>query len=237
MSSGQPPSDGMAEGSIAMSEGFQLPVFNQAGEPAGTVAAPAAFAGKRVNDHAVYLAVVGQLANARVGTASTKTKGEVSGGGRKPYRQKHTGRARQGSIRAPHFRHGGVVFGPRPRKYTRDLPSQVRRLALRSVLADKARNGRVAVLESLVIDPPKTKTAVALLKKMSVTGRVVLVLPPGPHAAYRVFRNFREARVEPVGRVSVYDLVNSRHVVVVKDALEALAARCGGRGRGKGGLA
>jgi len=204
----------------------QLPVFSHSGDPSGTVEAPGAFT-SRPHAHAVYLAVVKQLANARVGSHSTKTKGEVRGGGRKPFRQKHTGRARQGSIRSPQFRHGGIAFGPRPHKYAHELPARVRRLALRSVLADKTLAGRVAVLESLSIDPPKTKAAVALLKKMSITGRSLIVLPAGPSVVARAFRNLADARVESVNSVSVYDLLNARHGVIVREALDALAARCG----------
>jgi large subunit ribosomal protein L4 len=210
-----------------VSDSIQIPVFSHSGDPSGTVEAPGAFT-SRPNTHVVYLAVVKQLANARVGTASTKTKGEVRGGGKKPWRQKHTGRARQGSFRSPQFRHGGVVFGPRPRKYAHELPAQVRRLALRSVLAGKTKAGQVAVLESLSIDPPKTKAAAALLKKMSISGRSLIVLPAGPSAAARAFRNLADARVETANTVSVYDLLNARHVVIVREALDALAARCSG---------
>ncbi len=202
-----------------------LPVFNQSGDPAGSIDAPGAFL-VRPNAHILYLAVVKQLANARVGSASTKTKGEVRGGGKKPWKQKHTGRARQGSIRNPHWSGGGVAFGPRPRKYTKEMPTRVRRIALQSALAGKARAGQVAVLETLSLDPPKTKVAAALLKKMSVSGRTLVVLMSRDNPSARAFRNIPDTRVESAATVSVYDLVSARHILVLQDALDVLVKRC-----------
>lgn len=202
-----------------------VPVFNQAGEPAGNMEVPGVFNGPP-HAHMVYLAVTAQRANARAGTASTKTKGEVRGGGRKPWKQKGTGRARQGSIRAPQWPGGGIVFGPRPRKYEQDLTANMRRLALRSVLAAKMQAGQVAVLEALGLEAPKTRHAAALMKKMSMSGRTLVVLPQRDEAASRAFRNLPSVRVETAGAVSVYDLLNSRHIVVVREALDALVQRC-----------
>ena len=203
-----------------------LPAFSAAGEPAGTEPMPAVLAG-HPNEHAVYLAVVSQLANARQGTASTKTKGEVSGGGKKPYKQKHTGRARQGSTRNPQWRHGGVAFGPRPRKYGHEVPAATRRLAFRSVLAGKSREGRLVVLAGLVLPGAKTREAAGLLKKLNLQGRVLLVVPAHDTGVRRAFRNMPAARVDTAAAVSVYDLLNAHHIVVVRDALAALLARCG----------
>jgi large subunit ribosomal protein L4 len=211
-----------------MGEPVQIPLFNVAGEPAGSMVAPAAFT-ESPNRHVIYLAVLKQLANARVGTASTKTKGEVSGGGKKPWRQKGTGRARQGSIRAPQWAGGGIVFGPRPRKYTADLPVRVRRLAMRSVLSGKIASGQIKILDGLKFDKPKTREAAALLKRMEAKGRTLLVLPTVDAEMGRAFRNIPGVRVVPAGAVSVYDILSFRNVIVLKDALAILAGRAGAK--------
>ncbi|MEK7475532.1 MAG: 50S ribosomal protein L4 [Candidatus Coatesbacteria bacterium] len=203
-----------------------LSKFDAAGEPAGTVVAPAVFA-VHPHAHAVYLAVVAQLSNARVGTASTKTKGEVSGGGRKPWRQKHTGRARQGSTRAPQWPGGGISFGPRPRKYPKDLPRGIRRLALRSVLAAKMKDGRVVVVNRPVLDPPKTKTIASLLAKLGTEGAVVFVGDGRDEGLLRACRNLPRVRVAMAADVSVYDLLNASRIMVTAEALASLAKRCG----------
>lgn len=203
-----------------------LPSFTAAGDPSGSMPAPAVLSG-HPNDHAIYLAVISQLANARAGTASTKTKGEVSGGGKKPYKQKHTGRARQGSTRNPQWSGGGVAFGPRPRKYHREVPAATRRLALRSVLAGKVREGRVVVLDALALEANKTKHVAALLRKLKFEGNVLVVLNIADAGIKRAFRNMPAARVDAAWAVSAYDLLKSRHVIIVKDALEAIVKRCG----------
>ena len=206
-----------------------LPQFNAAGERAGEMPAPAAFSG-RPSDHTVYLAVTAQRGNARTGTQSTLTKGEVRGGGKKPYKQKHTGRARQGSIRNPHYPGGGIAFGPKPRKYTRELPQGMRRLALRSVLSGKARQGTLSVLESLSLPGHKTREAVALLRKLGLAGPVLVVTAVPDAAARRAFRNLPDARLEPASAVSVYDLLAAKSVVLLRDAVAPLELRCGKAG-------
>jgi large subunit ribosomal protein L4 len=207
-------------------EQVTLQQFDGAGEPAGSVAAPAVFAVKP-HAHAVYLAVTAQLSNARVGTASTKTKGEVSGGGRKPWRQKHTGRARQGSTRAPQWPGGGISFGPKPRKYPKELPRGVRRLALRSVLASKMKDGRVLVVGRPALDPPKTKTVAALLRKIGGSGSAVFIVEGRDEALARASRNLPHAHVAMAADVSVYDLLKASRILVTAASLEALARRCG----------
>jgi len=205
---------------------LSLPQFSAAGDPSGSMPAPAVLSG-HPNEHAIYLAVIAQLSNARAGTASTKTKGEVSGGGKKPYKQKHTGRARQGSTRNPQWSGGGVSFGPRPRKYHREVPAATRRLALRSVLAGKIREGRVVLLDALALEANKTRHVAALLKKLKFEGNVLVVLHVADAGVKRAFRNMPAARVDAAWAVSAYDLLKARHVVIVKDALEALVKRCG----------
>lgn len=209
-----------------MTEAVQLPVFSSAGDPLEKMSVPEAIAGVP-NSHVVYLAVVRQLANARVGSASTKTKGEVRGGGRKPWRQKHTGRARQGSIRAPQWPGGGIVFGPRPRSYGQDMPAGVRTVAFRSVLAERARQGRLAILDGIALDSAKTKHACAFLKKLSFEKGVLFVTKGPEPEIKRAFRNIPGVRVERAEGVSLYDLLKFGHVAVVRDAFDELLKRCG----------
>jgi len=214
---------------MTIPETVNLPKFDGSGEPAGDVAAPGVFA-IRPHAHAMYLAVTAQLSNARAGTSATKTKGEVSGGGKKPWRQKHTGRARQGSTRAPQWRHGGISFGPTPHKHGKDSSKSLRRLALRSVLAAKMQGGQVAVVVRPVLDPPKTKTAAALLRKVSAGGSVVFVVEGRDEGMSRAFRNIPSARVSSATDVSAYDILRASRVLVTAEALEALAKRCGTEG-------
>jgi len=204
---------------------IELPVFDSAGEQAGNIAAPAVFAAAP-NDHAVYLAAVRQYSNRRTGTSSTRTRGEVSGGGRKPWKQKHTGRARQGSTRAPHWSGGGVSFGPRPRGYAKDLPDRTRRLAMRSVLTGKMRAGQVAILQELKLAAPRTRDALALLRKVGASESGLLVVSSDAGGLRRAFRNLPGCRMEPASAVSIGDVLKYRRVIIVKDALEALVKRC-----------
>jgi large subunit ribosomal protein L4 len=207
-----------------MSDPVTIQAFSSAGEPAGTVAVPEAFTGK-MRAHAVWLASVRQMANARTGTHKTKTRGEVSGGGKKPWKQKHTGRARQGSIRAPQWRHGAIIFGPRPRRYGHDLPAKVRRLAMRGAVAEKIRAGLVLAVGDLK-GVGKTRDAAALLKKAGVERGALVVLSAADPAVTRAFRNLPGVRIETVAGASVYDMLSYRQVVMVDGALDALAKRC-----------
>jgi large subunit ribosomal protein L4 len=195
-------------------------------DPAGEVEAPAIFESAG-NEHVMHLALLRELANARVGTHSTKTRSEVSGGGKKPWRQKHTGRARQGSNRAPQWRHGGIVFGPHPRSYAQDMPARVRRLALRSVLSEKMRSGQVLILDQLALEAPKTKFAAALFKRLSLSPTAIFIVPGESVSIQRAFRNIPHLHVGTAGSVSIYDMLRFRNVVIVKDALPLLAKRCG----------
>jgi len=209
-----------------MSTENMIKAFTPAGEPASSVAVPAVFEG-RGNSHAVYLAVLRQMADRRTGTHKSKTRGEVSGGGRKPWKQKHTGRARQGSIRAPQWRHGAVIFGPRPRKYTQSLPGKVRTLAMRTVMAGKIKEGRVLIVGSIE-GTGKTKDAVKLLRKVGADRTVIVVIPAENAALRLAMRNIAGIRVEPVNALSVYDVVKYQHVILVGDSLAQLVQRCGG---------
>ena len=168
---------------------MQVPMYNQSGEQIGTAELRDDVFAIEPNQAVMHQALVRQLANARQGTSSTKTRAEVAGGGAKPWRQKGTGRARQGSTRAPHFRHGGVAFGPTPRGHDKKMPRQMRRLALRSALSVKAKDGQVRVVDYLKLDEPKTKEMEAILGRLSVNSSALIVLPKtDPFGSYFVIQ-------------------------------------------------
>jgi len=156
----------------------------------------------------LHQVVTAQLVNRRQGNASTKTRAEVSGGGKKPYRQKGTGRARQGSTRAPQFRHGGTVFGPRPHPYHHDVPRKMRRLAIRSALSDKVANEKLIVLNELTLEGPRTKDMVAFLDKLPLDGKqVLMMLPQRNENAVLSLRNIPFAKVQHVSSINVVELL------------------------------
>jgi len=156
----------------------------------------------------LHQVVTAQLVNRRQGNASTKTRAEVSGGGKKPYRQKGTGRARQGSTRAPQFRHGGTVFGPRPHPYHHDVPRKMRRLAIRSALSDKVANEKLIVLNELTLEGPRTKDMVAFLDKLPLDGkRVLMMLPQRNENVVLSLRNIPFAKVQHVSSINVVELL------------------------------
>lgn len=161
----------------------------------------------------MHQVVTAQLAARRAGTQSTKTRSEVSGGGAKPYRQKGTGNARQGSIRSPQFRGGGVALGPKPRSYAQRTPKKMKALALRSALSDRASEDKVVVVESFAFDTPSTKDAVELLDSLGVQGRVLVVVPDDDEAARKSFRNLPEAHVLVPGELNTYDVLVSDYVI------------------------
>ena len=169
----------------------------------------------------IHQVVVGQLAAARQGTHKTKTRGEVRGGGKKPYRQKGTGRARQGSTRAPQFAGGGVVHGPVPRDYTQRTPKKMKAAALRGALSDRAREGRVHVVEGFVAgETPKTKAALAALKVITDAPRVLVVLTNEDEVNWLSLRNVETVHLLEAGQLNTYDVLVSDDVVFTKDALE-----------------
>ena len=195
-------------------------VVDQTGAVTGTQDLdPEVFEGT-VNVPVMHQALVRQLANARQGTHDTKNRTEVRGGGRKPYKQKGTGRARQGSTRAPHFEGGGVVFGPTPRSYAQDMPRKMRRLALRSALTVKAEAGDIVVLESFELEAPRTRAVADLLKGIEAGARVLLVLGSHNEALERSARNLPNVRVLLASNLNVRDLLGGDTVVMTKDALE-----------------
>lgn len=194
-------------------------LYNSAGETVGEIALDPAVFGLEPNVAVMHQVVTAQLAAARSGTSDTKTRGEVRGGGKKPWRQKGLGRARQGSTRAPHFRGGGVVFGPRPRSYRQRTPKKMRRLALCSALSVRAAEGRVKVVDSFDWAEPKTKQAVALLKAMEVTGKALVVLGPGDQVAARSLANLPEVALTETGRLATYDVLWADTLVFTRETV------------------
>jgi large subunit ribosomal protein L4 len=175
--------------------------------------------GARFNGPLVHESVRAELAAKRQGTASTKTRGEVRGGGAKPWRQKGTGRARHGSIRSPQWRGGGVALGPKPRSYRQRTPKKMVKLALRSALSDRAAEGRVAVVSRWDFAAPKTREARIALAALGVEGRVLVVLGPEEELAAKSFRNLPEVHVLAVGELNAYDVLCSDWVVFTEATL------------------
>ncbi len=205
---------------------IEAPHYSAAGAKKQAVRLPAALFDGTVNEHALHQAVVTYLANQRQGTHDTKTRAVVSGGNRKPWRQKGTGRARQGSIRAPHWRHGGVVFGPHPRDYRLGIPKKVRQLAKKSALNARAREGAVFVVDALAYEKPKTKQLAELLGKLGVGERKVLLLTtdgPQAHNVYLSGRNIPHVRVMRFADATAYEILWSDAVVVELAALDGKA--------------
>ncbi|MBA3233672.1 MAG: 50S ribosomal protein L4 [Propionibacteriales bacterium] len=202
-----------------------IDILDAHGGKSGTLDLPAEVFDTQVNIPLIHQVVIAQLAAARQGTHSTLTRGEVAGGGRKPYRQKGTGRARQGSIRAPQFAGGGVVHGPTPRDYSQRTPKKMKVAALRGALSDRARDGRVHVVESIVTGAsPSTKAAIALLAKVSERPRVLVVLERGDDLAWMSLRNATSVHALTVDQLNTYDVLLCDDVVFTKAAFDVLVA-------------
>jgi large subunit ribosomal protein L4 len=196
--------------------------FDAHGERSGEIRLPESVFGQEPNNSVMHQAYLRQLANARQGTAKTKKRGEVSGGGAKPYRQKGTGRARHGSTREPSWVGGGTVFGPQPRSFAQRMPRKMRRLALRSALAVKANEGRVAILDGFELEEPKTRVVVDLLRAAGVDSSALVVLASSNDLVQRSFNNLPWAKVVLASNLSLYDLFTHEHLVITKDSLELL---------------
>ena len=202
-----------------------IDVLTPAGSTAGSVELPAEVFDVQVNVPLIHQVVVAQLAAARQGTHDTKSRGEVRGGGRKPYKQKGTGRARQGSTRAPQFTGGGVVHGPTPRSYDQRTPKKMKAAALRGALSDRARNGRVHVVSSVVEgDQPSTKGAQAALANLTGRRSVLLVLERQDVLGWKSARNLAGVHLLVVDQLNTYDVLCSDDVVFTQGALEAFLA-------------
>jgi len=212
-----------------------IDVLTPAGATAGSVELPAEVFDVQVNVPLIHQVVVAQLAAARQGTASTKTRAEVRGGGRKPYKQKGTGRARQGSTRAPQFTGGGVVHGPTPRSYDQRTPKKMKAAALRGALSDRARNGRVHVLSAVVDgELPSTKAAAASIAAITDRRSVLVVVERDDVIGWKSLRNLAGVHLLVVDQLNTYDVLCSDDVVFTTGALEAFLA---GPTRGKGAKA
>ncbi|MBP6773201.1 MAG: 50S ribosomal protein L4 [Gemmatimonadaceae bacterium] len=198
---------------------LEAPVYSAQGKQGGTRALPDMFDGI-VNMPVMHQAVKAFLANRRQGTAKTKTRGDVTGGNQKPWKQKGTGRARQGSTRAPNWPGGGTVFGPIPRSYTQIVPKQVRSLARKSAFNARARENAVKLVEALNYSAPKTKSMLALFEKLGITGKKVLLLTDGVKPnVYLSARNLAHAHVMPFSDASTYHILWSDVVVIESSAL------------------
>ena len=195
----------------------------QTGADAGTVELDDAVFGLEPNVPVMHQVVVAQLAAARAGTQSTKTRAEVSGGGAKPFKQKGTGRARAGSTRSPNWRGGGVALGPKPRKYDQRTPKKMKKLALRSALSDRAADDKVIVVDSWAFDAPKTGDARKALASLGVEGRALVVLNPNDVTAWKSFRNLESVHVISLGELNTYDVLVSDYVVFTQDSLPSSA--------------
>ena len=201
-------------------------VLDAAGKKAGSVDLPDEVFGVQVNVPVMHRVVRAQLAAARAGTHSTKTRSEVRGGGKKPWRQKGTGRARQGSIRAPQWTGGGVVFGPKPRDHSLRVNRKEKALALRSALSDRRAGGNVVVLDALDFDAPRTRQAVELLDALDLAGRKLLLVVDGlEEAAIKSFRNLPTVHLLTFDQLNTYDVLASDAVVFTRDSLDGFLGR------------
>jgi len=204
-------------------------VKNANNETVGEIALSDAVFGAEVSASLLHEIVLMQQASRRQGTASTKTRGFVSGGGKKPWKQKGTGRARAGSSRSPLWRGGAVVFGPLPRDYAYSVPKKKARAALFSALSSKVQEGKVVVLDALAFPETKTKHMAALLSGLQLSGTVLVVTPESDEAIARVSRNLPNARVLEVSRLNVYDLLSAESLLMTRAGAEAITAYWGGR--------
>ena len=197
-------------------------VFNTEGMEVGTIDLNDEVFGVEINEHLVHQAVVTQLANSRQGTQSAKTRSEVSGGGRKPWRQKGTGHARQGSTRSPQWTGGGVVFAPTPRDYTIKLNKKEKRAALKSVLTDKVKNDSLIVLDKLEFDEIKTKNFVKVLDNLKIKGKSLVVLPEKDEKVVMSAKNIPLCKTALTSTINVYDILDAKTLVLTQDAVKTI---------------
>ncbi len=194
-------------------------VFDMNGKKVSDLALAESVFGIEPNTYAMHLCVVNYLANQRQGTQSTRTRSEVSGGGKKPWKQKGTGRARQGSTRAPQWTHGGIAHGPKPREYGFSINKKVRRLAMKSAFSSKVAAEELVVLDDLKLDAIKTKEVVKVLTALETGKKVLLVLPENNDILYRSARNIAGVKVSTVNTLNVYDILNCDTMLVLKDSV------------------
>ncbi|MBK8574411.1 MAG: 50S ribosomal protein L4 [Elusimicrobia bacterium] len=205
-------------------------VMNTKGEKVNTVTLSPNVFGVKASSALVHEVVTAYLANERRGTHSTKTRGEVSGGGIKPWKQKHTGNARAGSTRSPLWRHGGVTFGPKPRSYNQAVPPAKRRLAMKAVLSSFVKDGKFRVIENLVVSEPRTKRAVELLKSLKLAPKSVLIVDSIPEILNRAMRNIPTVRLRLARDLTSYQALLADELVFTRAALDEITTRLGGEG-------
>lgn len=197
----------------------KLAVLDKAGKKVSDLELNESIFAIEPNESAMHLMVVSYLANQRQGTQSTRTRSEVSGGGKKPWRQKGTGRARQGSTRAPQWTHGGIALGPKPREYGIDVNKKVKRLAMKSALSAKVAANEMIVLDDFGLDAIKTKDVAAVLVAVKADKKTLIVLPEKDDIVYKSARNLDKTNVTLVSTLNVYDILNCNTIVVLKDAV------------------
>ena len=200
----------------------QVQVFNQEGRKTSKLELADSVFGITPNENAMHLAVVSYLANQRQGTQSTLTRSEVSGGGAKPWRQKGTGRARQGSIRSPQWTHGGIALGPKPRKYKVSLNKKVKRLAMKSALSSKVAADEMIVINKIELEAIKTKAMVDILAKLKAAKKTLIVTENVDEVVYKSARNIPGVKVTTVNTLNVYDILNCDSFIVLKDAAKKI---------------
>lgn len=200
----------------------KLDILNISGDRVGEIELNENVYGAEVNEHVLYEVVKNYLANQRQGTQSAKTRAEVRGGGKKPFRQKGTGNARQGTISAPHFVGGGVAFAPKPRDYSYKLPKKVKRLAFRSALSSKINEGEVIILDSLAFDAPKTKEMINVLSNIKAERKALVVTLEKDENVVKSASNIKGVGSAFVGSLNVYDILNHTSLVLTKEAAEKI---------------
>ncbi|MBC7257909.1 MAG: 50S ribosomal protein L4 [Chloroflexi bacterium] len=204
-----------------------VPLRNLEGEVVGEVELRDDIFAAPIHEPVMHQALLRQLANARLGTADTKTRSEVRGGGRKPWRQKGTGRARQGSIRAPHWRKGGIVFGPHPRSYAQAMPRKMRRMALRSALSVKAAEEQIIVVQDLALDEPKAKVMRQVVDNLAGGGSALILLPERNEVVELSARNLPDVKTLRAHYLNVRDLLTYDYVVMPVSAIQAIESFLG----------
>ncbi len=206
-------------------ENIILPVLDISGKEVEKIELDTRVFDGIISKGSIYRAVHNYLSNKRSGTASTKTRGEVSGGGKKPWRQKGTGRARVGSIRNPLWRHGGTIFGPHPRDFSYELPKKIKKLALKSILNDRAVNKDMVIVNALILENSKTKTFVEILKKLNLKDKALLVLNSLSDNIKLSVRNIADICLVDSNSVNAYDVLRHKKMLITKDALHSLTER------------
>jgi large subunit ribosomal protein L4 len=201
-------------------------VVNSSNQSVGSVTLPAVFE-SRVNDALLFDQVLSQLASRRAGTHATKTRAFVSGGGKKPWKQKGTGRARAGSSRSPIWRGGAVIFGPQPRSYEYRLPASSRRQALASALAQKLRDGQLTIIDQIALSQPKTRELLGILDGLGIGNSTLVVIAGRDRNVELAGRNLPRVCVMPVEGINVYDILRHKNLLVTQDGLAAIEARLG----------